>query len=53
MKIKKARLIEESLSYEQLVQLEIFSEDEISYDLKRKIIKERKEKNALKKSIVM
>jgi len=40
-------LIEENLPYEDLAVQENFSEDEITYELKRKILKERKDKIAL------
>jgi len=50
LKHKKVRLVEESLPYEDLAVLENFSEDEITYELKRKILKERKDKIALKKA---
>ena len=53
LKEKKVRLIEESLPYEDLAVLENFSEDEITYELKRKILKERKDKIALQKARVL
>ena len=48
--IKKARLIEDKMSYEELAVLENFSEDEITFELNRQIIKDRKDKIALQKA---
>jgi len=50
MKHKKARLIEESLPYEDLAVLENFSDSEITYELQRKMHGEKKDKIALKKA---
>ena len=50
LKIKKVRLIEDKLPYEDLAVMENFSEDEITFELNRKIIKEKKDKIALKKA---
>ena len=50
LKIKKVRLIEDYLPYEDLAVLENFSEDEVTFELNRKIIKEKKDKIALKKA---
>lgn len=50
LKIKKVRLIEDRLPYEDLAVMENFSEDEITFELNRKIIKEKKDKIALKKA---
>lgn len=44
---KKARLIEDKMSYEELAVIENFSEDEVTFALNRQIIKERKDKAAL------
>ena len=49
LRIKKVRLIEDSIPYEDLAMMENFSEDEITFELNRKIIKEKKDKMSLKK----
>ena len=45
--MKKVRLTEEGMSYEDLAVLENFSDDEITYELNREIIKNRKDQKAL------
>ena len=50
LKIKKVRLIEDKIAYEDLAVMDNFSEDEITFELNRKIIKEKKDKIALKKA---
>jgi hypothetical protein len=44
--MKKARLTEDKMSYEDLAVLEIFSDDEITFALNRQNIKDKKDKNA-------
>ena len=51
--MKKARLTEESMSYEDLAVLENFSDDEITYELNREIIKNRKDQRALQKAKIL
>ena len=51
--MKKARLTEESMSYEDLAVLENFSDDEITYELNREIIKNRKDHRALQKAKIL
>jgi hypothetical protein len=51
--MKKARLTEESMSYEDLAVLENFSDDEITYELNRDIIKNRKDQRALQKAKIL
>lgn len=41
LEMKKARLVEESMNYEELVMEDNFSDDEITATLNRKLIKER------------
>ena len=53
IKIKKVRLTEESMQYEDLAVLDNFSEDEITFALDRANIKGRKDRNALKKSKII
>ena len=48
--MKKARLTEDKMSYEDLAVLEIFSDDEITFALNRRNIKDKKDKNALQKA---
>ena len=43
LKIKKVRLIEDKIAYEDLAVMDNFSEDEITFELNRKIIKEKKD----------
>tara|TARA_B110000285_G_C14858223_1_gene483260 strand:+ start:23 stop:235 length:213 start_codon:yes stop_codon:yes gene_type:complete len=50
LNMKKARLTEDKMSYEDLAVLEIFSDDEITFALNRQNIKDRKDKNALQKA---
>ena len=50
LNMKKARLTEDKMSYEDLAVLEIFSDDEITFALNRQNIKTRKDKNALQKA---
>jgi len=50
LKIKKVRLVEDKIAYEDLAVMDNFSEDEITFELNRKIIKEKKDKIALKKA---
>lgn len=45
--MKKVRLVEEQIGYEELAVIENFSEDEITFELKRVFNKERKNKMAL------
>ena len=49
LKHKKVRLIEDRMPYEDLAVLENFSADETTFALNRQNIKEKKDKNALKK----
>jgi hypothetical protein len=49
-KIKKVRLIEENIKYDDLAVEENFSENEISYALNRAMLDQRKERKALKKA---
>ena len=44
---KKARLIEDRISYEDLAIMDNFSEDEITYEMNRKIMKGKKDRVAL------
>ena len=53
MKLKKARLTEESMQYDDLVVLDNFSEDETTFALDRANIKGRKDKSVLKKSKIL
>ena len=50
LRFKKVRLVEDRISYEDLAVMDNFSEDEITFELNRKIIKEKKDKIALKKA---
>ena len=45
-KIRKVRLVEENIKYDDLAVEENFSENEISYDLNRAMLDERKERKA-------
>ena len=47
---KKARLIEDKMSYEDLAVMQNFDEDEVTFALNRQILKERKDKAALRKA---
>ena len=49
LKIKKVRLIEDSIPYEDLAMMENFSDDEITIESAHKRVKENKDKAALKK----
>ena len=51
--MKKVRLTEEGMSYEDLAVLENFSDDEITYELNREIIKSRKDQKALQKAKIL
>ena len=42
LKFKKVKLREDKISYEDLILAEIFSEDEISLDLSRQMLSDRK-----------
>ena len=53
MKLKKARLTEESMQYEDLAVSENFSDEEITFALDRANIKGRKDKSTLKKSRIL
>lgn len=48
---KKARLIEDRMSYEDLTLMNNFDEDEVTFALNRQIIKLRKDKITLQKAI--
>lgn len=43
MELKKARLVEEGMSYEELIMEQNFSEDEVTFTLNRRLVKEKKE----------
>lgn len=45
--MKKVRLIEESIGYEDLALMDNFSDDELTCELQRQILKEKKERMAL------
>lgn len=49
LSVKKVRLIEDRMPYEDLAVLDNFSADETTFSLNRQSIKEKKYKNALKK----
>lgn len=49
MNVPKARLIEDKLPFEKLTLNTEFSDDEVTFDLNREIIKERKDKSVLVK----
>ena len=44
LNIRKARLVEDKLPYEKLTLTTQFSEDEITYELNRELIGEKKDK---------
>ena len=48
LKVKKERLTEDKIPYEDLALMEIFSEDEITYQLNKTLQKEFKTKKTLK-----
>lgn len=50
MSMKKARLTEDRMSYEDLAVMDIFSDDEVTVALNREMIKEKKDKSALMKA---
>lgn len=50
MQYKKARLVEDQISYEDLALVDNFDEDEVTFALNRQIIKNRKDKVALQKA---
>ena len=50
IKFKKVRLVEDKMSYEDLVIQDNFSEDEVTFDLNRQLLKDRKNKIALRKA---
>ena len=41
--MKKARVVEEHMSYEDLIMEENFSDDELTFTLNRQLVKEKKE----------
>ena len=45
--MKKVRLVEEQIGYEELALMDNFSSDEITCELQRQILKEKKERIAL------
>lgn len=45
--MKKVRLVEEQIGYEELALMDNFSDDEITCELQRQLIKEKKERIAL------
>ena len=47
LNLKKVRLIEDKLSYEELAVQNNFSEDEVTFVLNRQLLKDRKDKQAL------
>jgi len=47
--MKKARLVEDCMSYEDLVLLDIFDEDEVTITLSRALLKERQHRFTLQK----
>lgn len=47
---KKARLIEDKMSYEDLAVMGNFDDDELTYALNRQMLKERKDTAALRKA---
>lgn len=53
LKHKKVRLTEENMQYEDLVVLDLFSEDEVTYAWDRANIKGRKDKSAFIKSKIL
>ena len=50
IKFKKVRLIEDHMSYEDLALMDNFSEDELTFDLSRKIIRDAKHMESLNKA---
>ena len=48
--MKKARLTEDRMSYEDLAVMDIFSDDEVTVALNRQMIREKKDKSALMKA---
>ena len=50
LNFKKVRLIEDRIPYEDLAIMNNFSEDEITYEMNRKIIRDKKDMVALKKA---
>ena len=50
MQYRKARLVEDQISYEDLALVDNFDEDEVTFALNRQIIKNRKDKVALQKA---
>ena len=44
LNLKKVRLIEDKLSYEELAVQNNFSEDEVTFVLNRQLLKDRKDK---------
>lgn len=53
LSLKKARLTEDKMSYEDLAVQENFSDDEITFALNRQNIKDRKDKIALQKAKIL
>lgn len=47
LNLKKVRLIEDKLSYEELAVQNNFSDDEVTFVLNRQLLKDRKDKQAL------
>ena len=47
---KKVRLIEDKMSYEDLAVQQNFDEEEITFDLNRQLLKDRKDQVALRKA---
>jgi hypothetical protein len=47
--MKKARLVEDCMSYEDIIFLDMFDADEITIVLNRELLKERKDRLTLQK----
>ena len=41
--MKKARLVQENMSYEDLMMHDLFDDDEVTFTLNRQLVKEKKE----------
>ena len=41
--MKKARLVQENMSYEDLMMNDLFDDDEVTFTLNRQLVKEKKE----------
>lgn len=50
MSMKKVRLTEDKISYEDLAVMDVFSEDEVTVALNRQMIRDKKDKSALMKA---